>query len=224
MRPTRRRWRRCPLDPRPEVAPPRRLGNGSGAAASYPVPVRLDRFDSGDAFLRAAGPFLRAREAHHCLILGFARAAPEGGRLAGATALPGHRPRRPSSRARRVPDAARQLVPVRGRRPRRHGPHRRRSAGLAVQRRGRACRARRRLRPALVRRHRRSAPPHMRERLFRLTEAIPPRAARGSLRLAGPADADVIGGMAERVRGRGPWRDLRPGRRHPGGALALPVG
>jgi hypothetical protein len=34
------------------------------------VDVRLDRFDSVDAFLRAAGPFLRAREAHHCIILG----------------------------------------------------------------------------------------------------------------------------------------------------------
>jgi predicted GNAT family acetyltransferase len=36
------------------------------------VLVRLDRFDSADAFLRAAGPFLRAREANHCLILGIA--------------------------------------------------------------------------------------------------------------------------------------------------------
>lgn len=32
--------------------------------------MRLDRFDSVGAFLRAAGPFLRAREAQHCLILG----------------------------------------------------------------------------------------------------------------------------------------------------------
>lgn len=32
--------------------------------------VRLDRFDSVEALLRAAGPFLRAREANHCLILG----------------------------------------------------------------------------------------------------------------------------------------------------------
>jgi uncharacterized protein len=36
------------------------------------VRVRLDHFDSADAFLRAAGRFLRAREAHHCLILGIA--------------------------------------------------------------------------------------------------------------------------------------------------------
>lgn len=34
--------------------------------------MRLDRFDSLDAFLRAAGPFLRTREAEHCLILGIA--------------------------------------------------------------------------------------------------------------------------------------------------------
>lgn len=32
--------------------------------------MRLDRFDSVDAFLRAAGPFLRTREANHCIILG----------------------------------------------------------------------------------------------------------------------------------------------------------
>lgn len=32
--------------------------------------MRLDRFASVDAFLRVAGPFLRAREAEHCLILG----------------------------------------------------------------------------------------------------------------------------------------------------------
>ena len=34
--------------------------------------MRLDRFDSVEAFLRAAGPFLRSREAAHCLILGIA--------------------------------------------------------------------------------------------------------------------------------------------------------
>ena len=32
--------------------------------------MRLDRFVSVEAFLRAAGPFLRTREANHCLILG----------------------------------------------------------------------------------------------------------------------------------------------------------
>ena len=157
------------------------------------MPVRLDRFETADAFLRAAGPFLRAREAHHCLILGIAAAL----RL-----RPADSPEPPPYLAtvrdgRRVvlvafqtppwqlvlsevdePDALALIVadrldpPFDG-------------VGGPSEHVGTFARL---WSEATGTPHQRT----MQERIFRLTRVVPPRPAAGSLRVAGPDDAEVM--------------------------------
>ena len=155
--------------------------------------MRLDRFDTADAFLRAAGPFLRTREAHHCLILGIAAAL----RL-----RPADSPEPPPYLAtvrdgRRVvlvafqtppwqmvlsevdePDAMALIVEDRLDSPFDGVGGPAEHVGAFAQR----------WSEATGMPHRRT----MRERIFRLTRVVPPRPAPGSLRVAGRDDAEVM--------------------------------
>ena len=157
------------------------------------MPVRLDRFDSADAFLRAAGAFLRTREAHHCLILGIAAAL----RL-----RPADSPEPPPYLAtvrdgRRVvlvafqtppwqmvlsevdePDAMALIVA-----DRLDSPFD--GVGGPAEHVGAFARL---WSEATGIPHQRT----MRERIFRVTRVVPPRPAPGELRVAGPDDAEVM--------------------------------
>jgi predicted GNAT family acetyltransferase len=155
--------------------------------------VRVDRFESVDAFLRAAGPFLRAREAHHCLILGIA--AGLGMRPADsqepapylATVRDGRRmvlvafqtpPWQLVLSEVDEPDAMALIVADRLDSP---------FDGVAGPAEHVGTFARLWSEATGMPQHR-----SMRERIFRLTRVVPPRPARGSLRVAGPDDAEVM--------------------------------
>lgn len=157
--------------------------------------MRLDRFDSVGAFLRAAGPFLRAREAHHCLILGIAE---------GLRARPPDSTEAPPYLAT-VRDG-RQVVLVAFQTPPwqmvisevdapaamglivadRQGSPLTEVAGPAdhVGEFARLWSAATGVPNRLS----------MRERIFRVSHVVPPRPVAGSLRIAGPEDRDVIAG------------------------------
>jgi GNAT superfamily N-acetyltransferase len=156
-------------------------------------PMRLDRFGSVGAFLRAAGPFLRAREAQHCLILGISanlRATPpdstdEPPYL--ATVRDGRRVVLVAFETppwqmilSEVDDPAALEIIVADRKglplPGVVGPaeHVGAFARLWSEATGVDHRV------------------TMRERLFRLTRVVPPHPVTGALRVAGPGDRDVL--------------------------------
>lgn len=157
------------------------------------MPVRLDRFDSADAFLRAAGPFLRTREAHNCLILGIAAAlrlrpadSPEPAPYL-ATVRAGRRvvlvafqtpPWQMVLSEVEAPDAMDLIVE-----DRLDSPFD--GVGGPAEHVGTFARL---WSAATGMPHRRT----MRERIFRLTQVVPPRPAPGSLRVAGPHDAEIM--------------------------------
>ena len=158
------------------------------------MPVRLDRFDSADAFLRAAGPFLRTREAHHCLILGIAAAlrlrpadSPEPAPYL-ATVRDGRRvvlvafqtpPWQLVLSEVDEPDAMALIVADRLDSPFHEVAGPAEHVGAFARLWSDAT----------------GMPQHrsMRERIFRLTRVVPPRPAPGTLRVAGPDDAEVMG-------------------------------
>lgn len=163
------------------------------AAAAYPDRVRLDRFESVDAFLRAAGPFLRAREAQHCLILGIS---------ANLRTRPADAPDEPPYLAtvregRQVVLVAFQTPPWQMLLSEIDDPE---ALGVIVaDRMGTPL-------PAIV-----GPAEHVgtfarlwskatgvdhrlgfRERIFRLRRVVPPRPATGALRVAGPGDRELL--------------------------------
>jgi hypothetical protein len=155
--------------------------------------MRLDRFASVEAFLRAAGPFLRAREAQHCLILGIS---------ANLRARPPDPTEEPPYLAtvrdgRRVVLVAFQTAPWQMILSEVDDP-----AALTLivdDRRATAL-------PAVVGpaehvgRFARlwsdaAGVPHrlsLHERIWRITSVVPPRPTSGAMRAAGPADRDLL--------------------------------
>jgi uncharacterized protein len=155
--------------------------------------MRLDRFDSVGPFLRAAGPFLRAREAQHCLILGIS---------ANLRTRPADSPEDPPYLA--TVREGRQVVLVAFQTP----PWQmvisevddsRALETIVADRQGTEL-------PAVV-----GPAEHMaafarlwseatgvshrlgfRERIFRVTRVVPPRPAAGAMRVAGPGDRDLL--------------------------------
>lgn len=155
--------------------------------------MRLDRFDSVGAFLRAAGPFLRAREAQHCLILGIS---------ANLRTRPADSPEDPPYLA--TVREGRQVVLVAFQTP----PWQmvisevddpRALETIVADRLGTEL-------PAVV-----GPAEHMgafarlwseatgvsyrlgfRERIFRVTRVVPPRPAAGAMRVAGPGDRGLL--------------------------------
>ena len=166
---------------------------GRASSGAYPFRVRLDRFDSVGAFLRAAGPFLRAREAQHCLILGIS---------ANLRSRPADSPEDPPYLA--TVREGRQVVLVAFQTP----PWQmvisevddpRALETIVADRLGTEL-------PAVV-----GPAEHMgafarlwsgatgvrhrlgfRERIFRVTRVVPPRPAAGAMRVAGPGDRDLL--------------------------------
>jgi predicted GNAT family acetyltransferase len=155
--------------------------------------MQLDRFDSIDAFLRVAGPFLRTREAHHCLILGIAanlEVHPPDPQYGPPYFVTVRKNERVVLVAFQTPPwqmilsevddvAALQLVATD-----------RQDLGLSAvagpaEHVGRFARL---WSEAAEVAHRLT----MRERIFRLTEVVPPRPVAGAIRVAGPDDRELL--------------------------------